>query len=717
MAESSEHTLEQPEESKPKSRKWYVRKRDGSVYGPETTELLLEWAAQCRLVSGNEVSEDRKVWVTAERIPELQMCWTAELPDGRTYGPFNVLATHELHKHNVLSADARLTNTITGETTTVGERVDEELRHKQGDMFGTGTSDSPKPKRKRKRSQTSGSTEREGAVAAEESKETQALQAELEALRAQCKTLENQNRSHKEALKGRTNEHKLALAALEEERDALAAELAQLRESSEAALPDGDEEQLADLEEQLKAREEDLQDAQSVLTAREEDLQALEAKLSDTQQEFEIALEATEKRLADESARVAALTEELAEARRQAEDAASHTRTAGDEIGAGEDSETQATIDALTRQIRVLKDDLDKTHLDLEAVREALQAKDEEVHALRVEILDTDPPADERVEELEARLSAIELEASTKEKDLKRERGELREQLGDTEQRLEESREQVLELAEKLKKADASVSSADARQRALRTDLESRFSRTRRELAGAQMALTETRRKLSFFVIAGLISFALAIIFFWLWLGARREHTAVAVNSKGAEAGIEETTDVGDGEKMGGTLPGAGEIEPSGTVVSSPPNAVDIPTAARPRVQVPGVNTQFGATTCTMTFEQPVFTSMATISSAAKTQLKQIADQLRDYMGDFTLTVRGHTDNVPLKGTGLYRDNKALGLARAKAVQAFLVKDGKLPATELEAITAGSDNPPFPNDEAESRRKNRTVVLILVKKK
>ncbi len=709
MAEGKQQTPEQPDTGKTKSRKWYVRKRDGSVYGPETTEVLLEWAAQCRLVNGNEVSEDRKVWVAAERIPDLQMCWVAALPDGRSYGPFNVLATHELHKHNVLPADAKLTNTITGETSTVSERVNEQLAHKQGDMFGASEPDAPKPKRKRKRPKTSRTAGREDAVAADESKETQALQTELETLRAQCKSLEEQNRKHKNALKTQKKEHSAALAAVEEERNALAAELEQLREGGEVATPDGSAEQVTALEEQVKTREEELEQTRAELKSRQEDLAALEAKLSDTQQELEIALEATEKKLADETARAAALEEEL-EAARQAPEGAAE----GDGGEAG--SEDKATIEALGRQIRVLKEDLEKTRLDLEGAREALEIRDEEVRKLRTEARDGDgTPPDERVEELEARLSAAELDAANREKAFKRERAELKAQFGEAEQRLQEHREQTLELAEKLKKSQAGASGAEARQRALRVDLESRFSKTQRELAGTKTKLARAQKTVSVSVITALACLVLSITFLSLWAGGcdRSDKPELPPDEPPA---VSET----DGEEGEGAEPGgvdAGETDDGEATADVTPPSAGENRPVYPRINVPGVETRFTSTTCTMTFEQPVFTSMTTISSASKTLLKQLATQVRGYMGDFTLTVRGHTDNVPLRGKGLYRDNKELGLARAKAVQTFLAEEGKLPARGLKAVTAGSDNPPFPNDKAESRRKNRTVVLILVKNK
>lgn len=103
------------------SEKWYLRKSDGSEYGPAALDDLARWAAESRVVSGNTVSRDRKTWLPVEEVPELGMEWTAHLADGRKYGPFNILATRDLHRHKVLPADARLAHVTSGEDITVAE--------------------------------------------------------------------------------------------------------------------------------------------------------------------------------------------------------------------------------------------------------------------------------------------------------------------------------------------------------------------------------------------------------------------------------------------------------------------------------------------------------------------------------------------------------------------------------------------------------------------
>ncbi len=94
---------------------WFLRKKDGSEYGPVSLHDLLRWSAQCRIVAGNAASMDREEWIPVEEIPELEMNWMAHRADGKEYGPFALAAVQELFTHNVLPADAVLINRQTGE--------------------------------------------------------------------------------------------------------------------------------------------------------------------------------------------------------------------------------------------------------------------------------------------------------------------------------------------------------------------------------------------------------------------------------------------------------------------------------------------------------------------------------------------------------------------------------------------------------------------------
>lgn len=100
---------------------WYLKSSDGKIYGPVQISVLAEWAAQGRIVPGNQVSEDRQGWVPAESLPELKMDWVAELADGSVYGPFHLLATPYLHQSGAIPLQARIINRTTGKSLSVRE--------------------------------------------------------------------------------------------------------------------------------------------------------------------------------------------------------------------------------------------------------------------------------------------------------------------------------------------------------------------------------------------------------------------------------------------------------------------------------------------------------------------------------------------------------------------------------------------------------------------
>jgi|SRR5690606_19197199 len=82
---------------------------------------------------------------------------------------------------------------------------------------------------------------------------------------------------------------------------------------------------------------------------------------------------------------------------------------------------------------------------------------------------------------------------------------------------------------------------------------------------------------------------------------------------------------------------------------------------------------------------------------------------------NWVLRVDGHTDNVPLSGTGRFRDNWELSTARATAVVKFLIAQG-VPADRLVAAGFGEFQPLDPADTPEARAKNRRIELKLTEK-
>ena len=80
---------------------------------------------------------------------------------------------------------------------------------------------------------------------------------------------------------------------------------------------------------------------------------------------------------------------------------------------------------------------------------------------------------------------------------------------------------------------------------------------------------------------------------------------------------------------------------------------------------------------------------------------------------DINVLVEGHTDNVPMRGSGMVKDNWDLSVMRATAVTRILLKNK---AIDPKRITSAGRGEFFPIDVAntpEARQKNRRTEIIL----
>jgi len=109
------------------------------------------------------------------------------------------------------------------------------------------------------------------------------------------------------------------------------------------------------------------------------------------------------------------------------------------------------------------------------------------------------------------------------------------------------------------------------------------------------------------------------------------------------------------------------------------------------------------------------------INDAGKVEMKKLAGAIIESQKEippeinWVLRVDGHTDNVPLSGTGRYRDNWELSSARATSVVKFLIENG-VPANRLVAAGFGEFQPLDPADTDEARTKNRRIELKLTER-
>lgn len=102
--------------------------------------------------------------------------------------------------------------------------------------------------------------------------------------------------------------------------------------------------------------------------------------------------------------------------------------------------------------------------------------------------------------------------------------------------------------------------------------------------------------------------------------------------------------------------------------------------------------------------------AMGQLASAILELAREIPDEI-----NWVLRVDGHTDNVPLSGTGKYADNWELSSGRATSVVKYLISQG-VPANRLVAAGFGEFQPIAEGEDVEARATNRRIELKLTEK-
>jgi Flagellar motor protein len=78
---------------------------------------------------------------------------------------------------------------------------------------------------------------------------------------------------------------------------------------------------------------------------------------------------------------------------------------------------------------------------------------------------------------------------------------------------------------------------------------------------------------------------------------------------------------------------------------------------------------------------------------------------------NWVLRVDGHTDNVPLSGTGEFKDNWQLSQARALAVVRYMIDELHFPPNRLAATGFGEYQPVNPANTPQARAQNRRIEI------
>ncbi len=95
--------------------------------------------------------------------------------------------------------------------------------------------------------------------------------------------------------------------------------------------------------------------------------------------------------------------------------------------------------------------------------------------------------------------------------------------------------------------------------------------------------------------------------------------------------------------------------------------------------------------------------------------LKALAKVLeKDLTND--ILIEGHTDNVPMKGTGELKDNWDLSVMRSTSVIKIITSNSTVSPNRLTAAGRGEFNPIDTSNTVEGRKKNRRIEVIITPK-
>ncbi len=83
---------------------------------------------------------------------------------------------------------------------------------------------------------------------------------------------------------------------------------------------------------------------------------------------------------------------------------------------------------------------------------------------------------------------------------------------------------------------------------------------------------------------------------------------------------------------------------------------------------------------------------------------------------DINVLVEGHTDDVPLRGTGQMKDNWDLSVLRATEIVRIILSKGKIEPSRITAAGRSEYLPVDPASTSEARAKNRRTEIILTPK-
>jgi len=264
---------------------WFLRTGGEAIFGPVSTQGLIVWAEQGRILPGHEVSCDRKKWIQAVSMEKLDMRWFVDDGSGELRGPLNRLAAEALVKSGKVPDQSQIVSADEIETPSETEKTRNVLPEKPA-----------------------------------------VDHAAEQALMARVQELETVVAEQRERLAKRTNSE--AIETVQRERDALAEQLKELTVQQETILRNAEkdartsERKTEQLRQQIRKLEQQLEDMNSRLVLSDETV-ATAAQTQRTNEEQGQLIEQIRKESSEQVLQAAkeaeSLREKLADAERRLE--------------------------------------------------------------------------------------------------------------------------------------------------------------------------------------------------------------------------------------------------------------------------------------------------------------------------------------------------------------------------------------------------------------
>ncbi len=327
------------------TRQWFLRTGGETVFGPVSTDGLIVWAEQGRVLPGHEVSTDRKKWVQAVSLEMLEMRWYVDDGSGELRGPLNKLAAEALIKSGKAGPNAQLvaaddvetpaSGPSAGEAASAHDPVPEDVlrvrirelealvsgqRERLAKLSNTDAIETVQHERDVLASLVKDLEGQRDAILKNAEKDMRASERKLEQMRQQVKKLEQQleeahNRLQlaEQALSGQATEasDREAAVVLEHERELaeLRRRLAELEQTEAFHERRADEiaKALVERETELSAARVRAEEAESARDRAERLAQAAVARAKDAETSFAELLDAANARDAANRDRIAAL--------------------------------------------------------------------------------------------------------------------------------------------------------------------------------------------------------------------------------------------------------------------------------------------------------------------------------------------------------------------------------------------------------------------------